>query len=112
MKIATVYDEGAILPEAILNLDPSTLLAKFELGARNITALSLGAGYPIAATIPIILGNAFKNVAAFSLESGFKVKEVDSAVSSAPAKVETKPEAKKEEPKKEEKKEAPPPPKE
>jgi large subunit ribosomal protein LP0 len=70
MKIATVYDEGAILPEAILNLDPSTLLAKFELGARNITALSLGAGYPIAATIPIILGNAFKNVAAFSLESG------------------------------------------
>lgn len=78
MKIAEVYDDGAILPEAILNLDPSSLLSKFEAGVRNITALSLGAGYPIEATIPIILGNAFRNVAAFSLESGYEFYDLDS----------------------------------
>jgi large subunit ribosomal protein LP0 len=71
MKIANVYDEGHILPEEILNLDPSSLITKFELGVKNITSLSLGAGYPIEATIPIIIGNAFRNIAAISLETGY-----------------------------------------
>lgn len=71
MKIANVYDEGIMLPEEILNLDPSSLIAKFEQGVKNITSLSLGAGYPIEATIPIILGNAFRNIAAISLETGY-----------------------------------------
>ena len=71
MKIANVYDDGSILPDEILNLDPANLLAKFEQGVRNITALSLAAGYPIEATIPIIISNAFRNIAAISLESGY-----------------------------------------
>ena len=106
MLFKSVYDEGAILPENILNLDPSSLLDRFESGARNICGLSLATGYPIAATIPLIINNAFKNIAALSLESGyffnlfrFKVKEVE-AMGSGSA-----PEAKKEEPKKEAKKE-------
>ena len=70
MKIANVYDEGSILPEEILTLDPANLLAKFEQGVRNIASLSLGAGYPIEATIPIIISSAFRNIAALSLESG------------------------------------------
>ncbi len=71
MKIANVYDEGHILPEEILNLDPASLIAKFEQGVKNIASLSLGAGYPIEATIPLIIGNAFKNIAAISLETGY-----------------------------------------
>lgn len=78
MKIASVYDDGAILPEAILNLDPNSLISRFEQGVKNITSLSLGAGYPIEATIPIIIGNAFKNIAAFSLESGYFSPYLDS----------------------------------
>lgn len=77
MAIANVYDEGHILPEAILNLDPSTLLTKFGQGARNIASLSLGAGYPIEATIPIIIGHAFKNIAAISLETGYILYDLD-----------------------------------
>ena len=73
MKLAAVYDDGAILPEAIVNLDPSSLLSRFEQGVRNITSLSLGAGYPIEATIPIIIGNAFRNIAAISLETGYLI---------------------------------------
>ena len=77
MKIKTVYDEGAILPEAILNLDPSSLISRFEAGTRNIVGLSLAAGLPIAATIPLIITNAFKNLAALSIESGYFLNKLD-----------------------------------
>ena len=78
MKIKTVYDDGCILPEALLNLDPSTLLGAFSNAARNIVGLSLSAGIPIEATVPLLISNAFKNIAAISLESGYVVCDVDS----------------------------------
>jgi large subunit ribosomal protein LP0 len=70
MKIATVYDSGAIVPPEVFNIDPASLLASFQVGIKNLAGLSLEAGYPIEATIPLIIGNAFKNIAALSLESG------------------------------------------
>lgn len=70
MKVHSVYDDGSILPEAVLNLDPTSLLTKFQEGTKNILGLSLATGYTISATIPLIIGNAFKNIAALSLESG------------------------------------------
>ena len=70
MKICGVYSDGAILPQSILNIDPTALLGKFQDGVKNIAGLSLSAGYPIEATIPLILANSFKNIAALSLESG------------------------------------------
>lgn len=73
MKILDVYDEGAILPKEVVNMNPDDLLDKFQSGARNIAALSLSAGYPIEATIPIIIGSAFKNIAALSIESGYAI---------------------------------------
>ena len=70
MKINGVYTEGAILPQAVLDVDPSQLISKFQGGIRNIAGLSLSSGYPIAATVPIIIANSFKNIAALSIESG------------------------------------------
>ena len=71
MKITNVYDDGAFLPKEVINMNPDDLVEKFQNGARNIAALSLEAGYPIEATIPIIIGSAFKNIAALSIESGY-----------------------------------------
>jgi large subunit ribosomal protein LP0 len=71
MTITSVYDDGSILPEEVLNLDPASLLTKFQGGVRNIAGLSLSAGIPVAATIPLIISNAFRNIAALSLESGY-----------------------------------------
>lgn len=49
-----------------------------------MAGLSLEAGYPIEATVPLILANSFKNIAALSLESGYKIKELELLASSAP----------------------------
>ena len=71
LKLNAVYDDGAILPESIINFNPETLLEKIQEGVRNIAGLSLSAGYPIEATVPIIIANGFRNIAALSLESGY-----------------------------------------
>lgn len=70
MKIATVYDSGSIVPPEVFGIDPASLLTTFQEGVKNLAALSLEAGYPIEATVPLIIGNAFKNIVALSLESG------------------------------------------
>ena len=71
MKIIGVYNDGSILPESVINIDSSALLGRFQDGIKNIAGLSLSAGYPIEATVPIILANSFKNIAALSMESGY-----------------------------------------
>lgn len=84
LKLNAVYDDGAILPEEIVNFNPASLLDKIQEGVRNIAGLSLASGIPIEATIPILIANGFRNLAALSLESGFKVPEL-AALSSGPA---------------------------
>jgi hypothetical protein len=44
---------------------------KFALGVRNLIGLSVEVGHPTAATIPFIISNSFKNIAALSIESGY-----------------------------------------
>ena len=70
MRIIGCYDSGAILPQEVINIDPASLLTAFQSGIKNLAGLSLEAGYPIEATVPLILANSFKNIAALSLESG------------------------------------------
>jgi len=112
MEIKFVYDDGAILTPEIFNMSPDEILGKFKTGVNNLTALSLGLGLPNELSIPHIIVNGFKNLAAIGLETGLKFKELDN-LSSGPAPAQevkasepAKPvEAKKEEKKKEEKKE-------
>ena len=71
MRIIGCYDSGAILPQEVINIDPASLLTAFQSGVKNLAGLSLEAGYPIEATVPLILANSFRNIAALSLESGY-----------------------------------------
>lgn len=73
MTIGSVYDDGVILPNSVISINPAALIEKFSTGVNNLAALSLSAGYPIAATVPLLLGNAFRNIAALSLESGYLI---------------------------------------
>lgn len=94
LKLGSVYDDGAILPEEIVNFNPASLLDKIQDGIKNIAGLSLSAGYPIEATVPILISQGLRNIAALSLESGFKVPEL-AALTSAPAPVKEAPKEKK-----------------
>lgn len=99
MTFNTVYDNGSLLPKAVLDINPSALAEKFANGVKNLAGLSLSSGYTIEATIPLIIANSFKNIAALSLESGFKIKELEMLATEAPKPVEKKEEKKKEAPK-------------
>jgi len=85
MEVKFVYDDGAILTPEIFKMSPDDILSKFRKGINNLASLSLAIGDVNQASVPHLIANAFKNVAAISLEADIKVKQLGS-VASAPAK--------------------------
>jgi large subunit ribosomal protein LP0 len=92
ISVISDYDNGDILDEKVLSINPSTILENFGQGVLNIAAISLETGYLTAPSVPHLIQNAFKNLAAIGLESGYKFKEIENAgkapapVAAAPAK--------------------------
>ena len=84
MKIIGCYDNGVILPQEVINIDPASLLTAFQSGVKNLAGLSLEAGYPVEATVPLILSKSFNKIAPFPLDQGYKIKELELLASSAP----------------------------
>ena len=72
-------DEGNMLDPSIIDFDPSTLLEKFQAGVSNLTALSMETGYIIPSAVPHMIMNAFKNVAAVAVETGYKLEALEAA---------------------------------
>lgn len=111
LKVLSVYINGNILGEEIINFDQNKLLALFQDNARLVTAVSLEAGLPNALSIPHLMVNTFKSLLAVGNEAGFKFKELENALNSQAAapkaedkkddKKPAKEEKKKEEPKEE-----------
>jgi len=85
MEIIAVYDDGSILTPEVIAISPDDIVRKFQAGASNITALSMELGIPTEASIPFLVANAFKNLAAISLETHYKAPEFDN-LGAAPAK--------------------------
>jgi len=107
MEVKFVYDDGSILTPEVFKMSPDDIIAKFRKGANNLAALSLAVGEVNELSVPHMVLNGFKNIAALSLETGIKVKQLE-GLSSAPAKTASAPakdDKKAAEPKKEEKKE-------
>lgn len=73
-------------------------MKSFEDGVKNIIGASLELGLPNKASIGSFISNAVRNLAAISLECGYKIKGLEvGTAAAAPAKEEKK----KDEPKKE-----------
>jgi large subunit ribosomal protein LP0 len=77
MTLQNVYAEGSVIAPEIVSLTSNDLLAKFSAGVNNITALSMSLGIPNELTVPHMVVNAFKNLAALSLGSGYKIDALD-----------------------------------
>jgi len=118
-QVKTVYDSGFVFPANLLSLGPNDVLQMFSKGLQRVTTIALEIGFPSIATLPHIIGNAYKNLLAVSVETEFEfegskdikafLKDPSAFISAAPvhsggAATETKKEEKQEE-KKEEKEE-------
>jgi len=121
VTVLSVYDAGSVYPADVLDLTPEDVAAKFFAGVRKIAALSLSIGYPTIASLPAIVGGAFRKLLALSFETNYEFKQAKAfkdaaakgpAPSSAAAPAAGKKDEKKEAAKKEEakpKKEEPKP---
>lgn len=93
MKVFSDYDQGEVFGEEVLATNPDIILGNFSQSALNIAAISLQTGYVTAVSIPHFITNAFKEVAALGLQTGYKFKEIENAgkaPAAAPAAAATK----------------------
>lgn len=84
MKVFSDYDAGEIMTEEVLSISPSIILDFFSNATLQVAAISLETGYVTAPSVPHIIQNSFKNLAAIGIEVGYKLKEIENA-GSAPA---------------------------
>lgn len=88
IKVTHVYEGGSVYESSVLDLTKDDLFAKFFAGVRRVAALSLAIGYPTTASVPHILGGAFRKLLFISSAVGYEFKEAKeflSAAASAPA---------------------------
>lgn len=108
MHVLNVLDNGEMFPPKVLEITHDSIIESFKKHAQNVTALSLGSGFVIPQAAQHLVLNAFKNLAAAGMGSGFSFKQAEAlanaAASSVAAPVADAPKAaaKKEEVKKEE----------
>jgi len=73
MQVVQVYDNGAVFPPSILDIEESTLLAGFTSGVKTIAAISLAIGIPTIASIMHSLVNSYKNIINVSLATDYEI---------------------------------------
>lgn len=83
MTIAQVYDNGAVFPSSILDIEEKTLLDGFLSGAKTIAAISLATGIPTLASVMHSVVNSYKNLLAVSVATDYEF-EGSKKVSLAP----------------------------
>jgi large subunit ribosomal protein LP0 len=72
MSVVQVYDNGAVFPSEILDIEEKTLLDQFMSGIKTIAAISLATGIPTIASVSHSLVNAYKNLLAVSLATEYE----------------------------------------
>lgn len=73
MEVLSVYDDGSVLSSEIVSMTPDDILKKFSAGVSNIAAMSMELGIPTECAVPHMISNAFKNLAAISVETDYKL---------------------------------------
>jgi len=77
MEVEQIYQDGAVFPAAVLDIQDAVLIQKFLAGLNNMAAFSREIGIPTEAGLPHAFGNAFRNVAALVADIDFTFKEVE-----------------------------------
>jgi len=69
MKIISIFSDGQLFPESVLDVDESELVERFLSGVKAIAAISLALNYPTLASVTHSLVNSYKNLLAIALET-------------------------------------------
>jgi large subunit ribosomal protein LP0 len=89
IQVTHVYENGSVYESNILDLTKDDLFAKFFAGVRKIAALSLAIGYPTTASLPHVLGGAFRKLIYIGAATGYEFKQakafIDAGAASAAA---------------------------
>jgi len=85
IKVTHVYEGGSVYEASVLDLTKDDLYAKFFAGVRKVAALSLSIGYPTTASLPHVLGGAFRKLLYISSVAGYEFKEAKAFLSAAAA---------------------------
>jgi len=72
MSVVQVYDNGAVFPSSVLDIEEKTLLDQFMSGIKTIAAISLATGIPTVASVAHSLVNAYKNLLAVSIATDYE----------------------------------------
>lgn len=105
MELVGVYDNGSIIDPEVVSITPADIITRFTQNVGNLTSMSLALNIPTQLSVPHMMANAFKNVAAIALETDYDLAILKTLQSNAPAVQQTetkKEEVKQEEPEEEE----------
>jgi large subunit ribosomal protein LP0 len=72
MTVVQVYDNGAVFPSSVLDIEEKTLLDQFMSGIKTIAAVSLATGIPTIASVSHSLVNSYKNILGLSLATDYE----------------------------------------
>jgi len=75
IKVSHVFEGGSVYEASVLDLTKEDLYTKFFAGVRKIAAISLAIGYPTIASVPHIVGGAFRKLLYIGAASGYEFKE-------------------------------------
>jgi len=86
VEIQSVWDRGVVFTRADLSTTDETIEKLFIEGISTLNAMSMGAGVPTAASVPVMIADAFKSLLAVSIETEYEFSEFNGAKLRADAK--------------------------
>lgn len=67
LVIDSIFDNGAVFPVAVLDIDKASLEAAFQTATNKLASISLAIGYPTQASVTHSIGNGFKALVSVAL---------------------------------------------
>lgn len=83
MTVKTVMMDGNMFEPEVLNISSEDVLACFQKGVSNLTALSLGSGYITPMAAPHLVMHAFKNLAAVAFATDYSFPQAEALKNAA-----------------------------
>jgi len=75
LKIVSIFDEGSVYEDSVLDMSEDDLLSHFKAGVDRVTAVSLAISYPARTAVPQYISKAFNNLLAIAAVTDINFKQ-------------------------------------